>query len=180
MHPRITELMGHLDSTRDELRAAIASVPAERRSRLPKSGGWSANGVLEHLVIVETRIAGLLSKKIADARAAGVGGETEDSPILAGLGTARLLDRSVKIEAPEPIQPKEIRDYETAWKELENARVRFKQVLKDADGFAFREIVHPHPFFGPIDGYTWIAFLGSHEARHAAQIREIGASLDGE
>lgn len=178
MHPRIAELERHLDSTREELRAAIASVPSERRSMVPAHGGWSANGVLEHLVIVESNIAGLLSKKIADARAAGVGMETEDSPILAGLGTDKVLNRSVKIEAPERIHPKQVRDFETAWADLEAARARFKRVLKDADGFAFREISHPHPVFGPIDGYTWIAFVGAHEARHAAQIREIGASLD--
>ena len=31
--------------------------------------------------------------------------------------------------------------------------------------------------FGPLDLYTWFAFIGAHEARHAAQIREIGAAL---
>jgi uncharacterized damage-inducible protein DinB len=178
MHPRIAELVNHLDATRAALRLAIESVPPERRPLVPASGGWSANGVLEHLVMAESRIAGLLSKKIADARAAGVGNETETAPIFASLGTETLLDRSVKIEAPEAIQPKEVRDFETVWAALEEARVRFKQVLRDADGFAFREITHPHPVFGPIDGYKWIAFLGSHEARHAAQIREIGALLD--
>jgi uncharacterized damage-inducible protein DinB len=180
MHPRLAELERHLDATREQLRAAIASVPPERRATVPPHGGWSANGVLEHLVIVESSITKLLSAKIAEARAAGVGMETDESPILASLRTERVLDRSVKIEAPERIQPKQTRDYEAAWADLEAARARFKEFLTEADGFAFREISHPHPLFGSLDGYSWIAFLGSHEARHAAQIREIGASLEAE
>jgi hypothetical protein len=35
----------------------------------------------------------------------------------------------------------------------------------------------PHPRFGPLTGYQWIAFSGAHEARHAAQIREIAEQL---
>jgi hypothetical protein len=33
---------------------------------------------------------------------------------------------------------------------------------------------------GVIDAYQWFIFVGSHEARHASQIREIGAALTGQ
>jgi hypothetical protein len=35
----------------------------------------------------------------------------------------------------------------------------------------------PHPVFGPLDGYAWFGFIGAHEARHAAQIAAMVASL---
>ena len=33
--------------------------------------------------------------------------------------------------------------------------------------------MYPHPLFGPLSAYHWFAFIAAHEARHAAQIREI-------
>ncbi len=35
----------------------------------------------------------------------------------------------------------------------------------------------PHRIFGEMNFYQWIVFAGSHEARHAAQVAEIGATL---
>jgi hypothetical protein len=35
----------------------------------------------------------------------------------------------------------------------------------------------PHPALGVLDGYQWLAFVGTHELRHANQIREIGEAL---
>jgi hypothetical protein len=35
----------------------------------------------------------------------------------------------------------------------------------------------PHSVFGPSSAYHWFAFVGAHEARHAAQIREIAGAL---
>ena len=36
----------------------------------------------------------------------------------------------------------------------------------------------PHPVLGPINIYQWALFVGSHEARHALQIREIAAGFN--
>ena len=45
-----------------------------------------------------------------------------------------------------------------------------------ADGLAIGEVTAPHPFLGSLNLYQWLIFLGAHEARHAAQIREIAGS----
>jgi hypothetical protein len=45
--------------------------------------------------------------------------------------------------------------------------------VRSADGLALSEIVQPHPVLGPINLYQWIAFVGAHEARHAAQVMEL-------
>jgi hypothetical protein len=45
------------------------------------------------------------------------------------------------------------------------------------DGIAIDAVTHPHPVLGVIDAYQWFIFIGSHEARHAEQIREIATAL---
>jgi hypothetical protein len=37
--------------------------------------------------------------------------------------------------------------------------------------------VQPHPVFGPMNLHGWIEFVAGHEARHAAQIREVARSF---
>jgi hypothetical protein len=134
-------------------------------------------GVLEHLNLVETRVTGLLRKVIAEAKEKGLGRETETSAVIPEMNLGRLLDRTNRLAAPEMSQPRGGRTLAEAWHALDESRTAFRAVVLDADGFALREITYPHLYFGPLDMYTWIAFVGSHEARHADQIREIGNSL---
>ena len=176
MHPRIAEVLGHSDAQRETLRAAVSSVPPDKHAIAP-DGRWSVLGVLEHLALTETRVAGLLRKVVAEGKEKGLGRETETAPVIPGMNLRRLLDRTNRLAAPEMTQPRSERTLAEAWRALDESRAAFRAAVLDADGFALREITYPHLYFGPLDMYTWIAFVGSHEARHADQIREIGNSL---
>jgi hypothetical protein len=52
------------------------------------------------------------------------------------------------------------------------ARSELEAAIADADGLALGEVTAPHPALGTFTGYDWIAFAGTHVARHAAQILE--------
>jgi hypothetical protein len=177
MQPRIKEVLDHITSTRQELRDAVDGVPIENRQTRPSPEAWSVAEVLEHLAIVETNIAGLLKRKIAEGREAGLGAETDSSPILDPTRTATMRDRSHRIESPETTRPKSSLSAEAAWEATERSRATMRQVLADANGLALGEISAPHRIFGPLNAYEWVGFVGNHESRHAAQIREIGTRL---
>jgi hypothetical protein len=177
MHPRFEELSAHLDRQRAELRAAVVAVPTQWHATSPAEGQWSVLGVLEHLVIVEGRIGALIAKHLGEARAAGLGPESEDAPILPTLKIAAFTDRTRKIKASDAAQPKAGRELAELWQSLDASLDTFHQLLASADGMSIGTVTMPHPIFGPLDLYTWFAFVGGHEARHAAQIREIGATL---
>src|SRR5262249_40830835 len=153
--------------------AAVASVPSQRHGMCPSEGQWSVLGVLEHLVIVEGRIAKLIEKNLDDARAAGLQPETDDTPILSSLSIAQFTDRTRKIKGSDAVQPKLGRELGELWLSLDESLGTFHQLLASADGTRIGAVTMPHPIFGPLDLYTWFAFVGAHEARHAAQIREI-------
>ena len=177
MHPRIAELLGYIDTQREALRSAVESVPFERRREVPEEGGWSVTQVLEHLAIVERMITRVFNDRVADARAAGVGEETESTSVLDGFPMTAVLDRNRRVESSERSRPKFNMDPETAWQAVETARHSFRNAIESADGLALATITHPNPVFGPMSLYGWIAFAGAHEARHAAQIRDIGRRL---
>jgi hypothetical protein len=91
----------------------------------------------------------------------------------------RVLNRTVRISASETSWPTGTMDAEAAWAALERARQTLCDAVRSADGLALGALVHPHPVLGPINMYQWIAFVGAHEARHAAQVIELGDLLSG-
>lgn len=171
MHPRTLELLDYLDAQRAVLRAVFDAVPPDARAKAPAEGTWSANGVIEHLAIVNVRIAKVLSRRIAEGREAGIEPETSADPILPTMDVTRLIDRSMRFTAPDVLHPTGL-DAEAAWAALERSTAVLREAVMEGDGLALATLTHPHPRLGPLSLYYWIAFVGAHEARHAAQIRE--------
>jgi uncharacterized damage-inducible protein DinB len=178
MHLRTEEVLSFIDRQRKELRAAIDSIPAAARNTQPTANQWSVAQVLDHLTIVETRIAAGVGKWIADAQANGLAQETETTSVAGTIPNEKILDRSRKVEAPEAIRPRTDVDAETAWTELEQARAKLRAAFLTGDGFALGQVVQTHPVLGPINVYQWMLFCASHEGRHTLQIREIAQQLN--
>lgn len=176
VNPRLTELLAYIEQERADLQAAVQLVPAGQRGLHPVENCWSVAEILEHLATVEHGVSRLFEKRLAEARANGLGAELDTSPILPRLDRSRVLDRTRPITAPERVRPSGTMDAESAWTALTASRQQFLTVLRSADGLALGEIVHPHPVLGDIDFYGWIAFIGAHENRHAQQIREMASS----
>jgi hypothetical protein len=173
MSTRISELVQYLDDQAAELRAAFEAVPAERRAVRPTPERWSAAEVVHHVTIVERALTQRVGALIAEAKA--LEPERDESSVLTKIDTTTARNRARKIVASERIHPKDT-DAARVLSDYEAARVAFKQVLAGADGVALGAVSAPHPAFGPLNGYEWIAFVGSHTARHAEQIREDHAT----
>jgi hypothetical protein len=172
MHARTLELLDYLDRQRHVLRVAVLAVPASLRDRSLAAERWSTAGVIEHLALVETRLAARLSERIAAVRAEGVGPELDTSPILTSLHLVHLLDRTTRMSAAAVVQPTG-QPAESAWAALEQAGEAIRDALRAGDGLALGSVFMPSPRFGPMPLYYFFAFVGAHEARHAVQIREI-------
>src|SRR3954451_14251866 len=178
MHPRSEEVLSYLDQTKNDLRAAVDSVPAGWRDTKPADDQWSVAQVLDHLAIVHNRVAAVVGKWIGEAQAKGLGPETATTPVLGTIPTERILDRSRKVPAPEAIVPRSEIDAATAWNEFEEAQEKLCAAFLTGDGLALEQVVQPHPVLGPLNMYQWVLFDGSHEARHVLQVREIAAALN--
>ena len=178
MHPRSEEVLNYLDTQRQALRAAIDAVPAPARNTQPAVDRWSVAQVLDHLAMIDRRVAIGISKWIMEARDAGLGPETETTSVLNTIPAERITDRTRRVEAPQEIRPRTDVDAETAWTELEQARAKLRAAFLNGDGLALAQVMQPHPVLGPINIYQWALFVGSHEARHTLQIREIAEQLN--
>ena len=177
MNTRLEEVLNYLDAERTALREAVELVPAELRDQQPGPDRWSVAQVLQHLLIIEKRIVTGVSKWVAEAKENGLGPELESSSVLSSLDLAMIADRTSRRTAPEEVRPKAEMDAASAWTALEQSRQALHNGVLVGDGLALSEVIQPHPVLGPINIYQWLLFVGSHEIRHTAQIREIVGEL---
>jgi hypothetical protein len=179
MHPRISEVLEFVDRQRDALLAVVREVPPDVASRRPAANRWSAAQVLAHLALVEGTVTGLFETKVREARATGLGAERDTSPILPTIDVPALLNRERALTAADRTRPPDSPDLQQSLDTLARTRAVLRRAIVRADGLALADITAPHPFLGALNLYQWIVFLGAHEARHTAQIREAVADARG-
>ena len=176
MTQRINELFEFLDRERSYLDAAVASVARDQHNRRPSEESWCVAQVVHHLAQSEAAMVSLLERATQEARAAGVPADESSSPVLPTLEVKPILDRTRKIKNPRANPSPDISTSQ-AIAELDRARSGLKALLMRPDLPDMGKVSAPHPAFGPISGYHWVAFAAAHMHRHADQIREIGAQL---
>lgn len=177
MHPRIAEPMKYVEEKRRELLKSFDGVPGEKLCRRANPSGWSVAEILEHLRIVESGVARIITKRVAKAREEGLGEEKSTSSVMPSFAPfAAKLDAGT-LRAPEVIQPKADIDISEALEGLETSREALRAAVDSADGFAIGDIKHTHMVLGELDLYQWLIFLGHHEERHRKQIERTLQSL---
>jgi uncharacterized protein YndB with AHSA1/START domain len=174
MHPRTREILDHLDRCHTELKDAVAEVPPSLQKTRTAPDRWSVAEIVEHLALVEARIGKLLIPALNEAAAGAL--ENETSSVHPMMDVSRVVDRSQRITAGEASQPQAGLDLEDGLATLEERREELRQAVLAADGRALGAVIRPHPRFGDLNLYQWLLFTGAHEARHAAQVREIAAA----
>ena len=177
MHPRLAETMDFVEEKRRELLKSFDGVPGERLCRRANASGWSVAEILEHLRIVESGIARIITKRVAKAREEGLRNETSTASVMPSFAPLATKLDSGTLEAPAIIQPKADIDISEALEGLETSREALRAAVASADGLAIGDIKHTHMVLGEIDLYQWVIFVGHHEARHRKQIERTLQSL---
>lgn len=178
MHPRIEEVMNYMDRERASLSDAVARVPPGLRDTPPGGDRWSVAQILQHLGIIERRVAMGMTRWVSEARKAAVGPETDTSSVMNSLPTELIKDRTKRRDAPDEVRPTGDIDAQTAWTTLEGSRETLRSAFLGGDGLALSAVIQPHPILGPINLYQWMLFVAAHEERHTAQIIEIVEQLN--
>jgi DinB superfamily len=172
MHPRTQELLTLLEQTHAELRAAFDAVPEAMREQAQADGRWSPAQVIEHLAHTAASVATLVARGLRQLERSGLRPATDHAAVLPTIDAARLRDRTQPVQAPAAVQPKNGLSAEQAWQALAAQRGVLLDALRGGDGIDVSSIKAPHPLLGELGFHQWIAFVGLHEQRHAAQLRD--------
>lgn len=163
-----------LEATRDRLRALIGGMTDAQWTFRPAPDRWTTAEVVEHIILAEDLIRGLVEKNLSATQPAGAEAQ---KPLTDAEITALITDRSKKLKAPEVLQP--VHRWATkadALAAFEESRARTIEFARTAKG-DFRHMWAEHPkLHVPFDGVQWLVFMAGHSARHTMQIEEVIAN----
>ena len=177
MHARLAETMDFVEEKRRELLRSFDGVADDKLALRANPGAWSVAEIIDHLRIVESGVARLITKRVAKAREQGLGEEKSTSSVMSSFDPhAAKLDAGL-IQAPEILRPRADIDISEALEGLESSREALRAAVVSGDGLALGEIKHTHMVLGELDLYQWLIFVGHHEVRHRKQIERTLKSL---
>jgi len=154
------------DDVRRRIVEQVASLHEGQQSFRPAEAAWSVAEIVEHLAIIESNMVRLVTKLLAKIEHETGGVSTAPHPMPPfSLDDYEAQIRDEKLVAPEPIQPRG-----ASLNESRAALNALRPRIELADGTRAH---YPHPFFGPLNLYQWLAFIGMHEARHLRQIEGL-------
>ena len=160
-------------TTHDNFIKSISGLSQKQWTFKPAPDRWSVAEVAEHITVSETTIMGLIQHPLMQSPAAPEKREQvkgKDQLIL-----QKVPDRSHKAQAPEMLRPTGRWATEAELtKAFEDARKTNMEYVRTTND-DLRDHFFDHPVFGPLDGYQWLLLLGTHSARHTAQIEEVKA-----
>jgi DinB family protein len=162
----------HLIDTKAYLLNAVKGLSAAQLNFKASPERWSILECVEHITNTETLAFEGTMESVKNPINSEKRNEvkfTDEQLINA------VLDRSVKVKAPEVIQPKgKYTTLESALDVFNAQRDKTIEYIKSTPD-DLRNHLKPHPALGMLDGYQWLLLIGAHQKRHTLQIEEVKA-----
>ena len=161
----------YLESTKQGVTDATRGLSAAQWNFKPAPERWSVAEVMEHIAAAEDYIRGNITQNVMKAPARAQG---EDTKALDEAVVAKVPDRSVKAQAPDPLKPtNRFGSPDAALKHFLESRSTTEAFLTSHDDL--REHAADSPLGKKLDAYEWVLFIAAHSERHTKQINEVKA-----
>jgi uncharacterized damage-inducible protein DinB len=163
------------DSEKDFL-DAVANLSEAQWNFEPGPLRWSAGETAQHLVLAEEAIFGLIKRVLAE--------QPNPEWELKTTGKNDVLqralpNRTVRVSAPERLQPHAKLTCEEVIKRFKEVRARTLQFAETTQ-LPLKQHTEDNPFpvFGTLNAHQWLMYIPMHNVRHNQQIAEVKASLE--
>ena len=161
----------YLEKTRAGVLASTKGLSEAQWNFKPATNRWSVAEVTEHIAAAEDFLMDMVKDKVmtAPARAAG-----EDVKAIDDFVLKAIPDRTVKAQAPEPLQPNNrFGSPKNSLKHFKESRAKTIKFLKETTDL--RQHAVDSPLGKKLDAYEWVLFIAAHSERHTKQIEEVKA-----
>ena len=161
----------YLQKTRAGVLAATKGLSEAQWNFKPATNRWSVAEVTEHIAAAEDFLMNLIHDQVmkAPARTNATDVKAIDEFVLKAIP-----DRTVKAQAPEPLQPNNrFGSPGDSLKHFKASRAKTVAFLKETKDL--REHAMASPLGKVLDGYEWVLFIAAHSERHTKQIVEVKA-----
>ncbi|HVF55299.1 MAG TPA: DinB family protein [Pyrinomonadaceae bacterium] len=174
----VSEIFEAIDETHKRLCASVENLNDEQASFRPAPGVWSTAEVVEHLSIIERQLVQLCGMMLTKTEAGGNARADDATANFAPVSIEQFVEqsRTQKYESPEVARPKGEVSLADSLARMREARVALHALRPRIERVDATAAKYPHPAFGPLDFYQWLAFIAAHEERHLRQIERLKES----
>ena len=175
MNHKVQEIVDYIEGERQALLAGVQNLSQAQLDFKPAPEQWSVGEILHHLHVVEKGLPKLYAMLLQKTAEAGFKPETAGS-MLQSLDHKQLDVPNQKLQAPKRVFPQAGIAKNELFALLKSSRQTLIDAVSQAGDYDLSEVKWPHPFFGDINFYQWILFVGKHEKRHLGQINRLKAA----
>lgn len=170
----VAQIFETIDETRQRLYQSVESLTDERANAQPAPNAWSVAGIVEHLTIMEDRLLRMLKVMLTKAEGASTQ-PNGDAVEIEHFSLGQFIERSrnEKYTAPEAVRPSGTAPLNELLARMRNSRAELHTLQPRIEATDLSTVTYPHPVFGPLNFYQWLAFIGIHEERHLGQIKSV-------
>jgi uncharacterized damage-inducible protein DinB len=168
----VEQIFSFIDKQREKLIQTVSDLSDEQSASRRASDAWSIAQIVEHLSITESRMLGLINRLLEKAESEGLVNDNKGIIKTISLAAQAEQAKGQKFVAPEPLIPNQAATISSSLEKLKTSRASLHQLRTRIESADVSNARFPHPAFGPLNGYQWLAFIGLHEAHHLKQINE--------
>ena len=174
IYTSVPQIYEAIDETRKRLYQTVEGLSEEQAHTRPDPNSWSATDIIEHLTIMEERLLRMMMVMLTKAEAASTpaNGATVE---MEAFSLDKFIERSrnEKYVAPEAVRPNRTETIAALLMRMRQSRAGLHALRPRIEATNLASVTYPHPAFGPLNFYQWLALIGLHEERHLRQIQSV-------
>lgn len=174
----IAEIFAANDDMRSRLINRLEGLTDAELNFRASDEAWSISEIVEHLSVIERQMCALTMKLLARAEASVEAGappfDLQSNPVSLRAFAERAARE--KYQAPEAVRPTGTISVAESLAAMQLTRESLRHLQPRLEAANLSNASFPHPFFGALNLYEWLAFIGLHEARHLRQIEAVTAT----
>jgi hypothetical protein len=172
----ISHVLEYISRTHEDVAQAVGALSETQYRFKPAPDRWSIAEILEHMATVEERVLGPIRERLMQSPPPEPG---TDCRAIDALLMEKVPDRSVRVNAPEPLHPTGLCGPAESLDRLRRNHEQLSEFVRstpDLREHALEAIplkIISNGRHERADGYQWVLLCAGHDRRHLAQIHEV-------
>ena len=172
VYASMAEIFADIDAVRGRIYECTERLSPAQVCFKRSADSWSVAEILEHLGKADRRILQRICETLAPAEAPGnCASPAQFAPFCLEAHIKDAWDQGLK--APDHLVPVGGLTVDELLEEMRRGRAEFLSHRPRFEAHDLSQLSFPHPYFGTMNLYQWLAFVAMHENRHLRQIESL-------